>query len=162
MTLVQCKNHRRYKRPHWTDYHIMFNTDTSKWIYDNGSPIGEVVNNTMDLIECHSDGTPAQPIPVKVVYESDAPYDMIVCVFPNSPTKEYEYKIDKGTVLIEGQPLVTETGGKLGIAHYKRTIQHSMYHEDKLAWIFGTVVKQRDANKSLSNEIISSIVNKGL
>ena len=160
MTLQNCKHDKFYKRPHWTDYFIQYNTSETNWVYDNNSPVGPIVRNIDDLIECDRKGNAIAAAPIKVAYESQEPYDLIVCEFPNS-TKEYEYKIQKDTPLEENQPLVTEVAGKLGITTFLRKVRVTTYPVDKLAWIYGTINCTRDKNKSAATDIISSILNKG-
>ena len=160
MTLQDCSPSRYYKRPHWTDYFIKYSMPKMDWEYDNGSLVGSVVRQIDDLIECDSNCNPKNPAPVKVTYNSNEEYDLIVCKFQNS-IKEYEYKILKGTPLTEDQPLVTETGGKLSIATFCRRVTETQYPEHKLSWIYGTVNPLRNSKDSAANDIISSIVNRG-
>lgn len=68
MILANCKKDKRYKRPHWEDCHILYEHD--KWVYNNGSAIGEVVINVPNLIECDTKGVAIGPVPIVVKYTS--------------------------------------------------------------------------------------------
>ena len=161
MTLQDCKPARLYKRPHWTDYYIKYNMPRMDWEYDNGSNVGDVVRQVDDLVECDLNGNILAQTPVNVKYTSDQPYDLILCMYPNS-IKTYEFKILKGTPLEPDQPLITETAGKLSVTIFKKYITTTEYPEDKLSWIYGTITSLRNEKASIANDIVASIINEGV